>query len=224
MPAFRNRLSFAPLTLCFLLFLGGCHKQRAVVTSPIGSAPSNVILPPEEKVGLASWYGDPYHGRRTSNGETYNKYGMTAAHRTLPFDTVVKVNNLENGRNVKVRINDRGPFKDNRVIDLSYAAAKEISMIGPGTAKVSLEVLQVVPNPFPLTIQVGSFKDRNHAEDAKKSLEKSYRPVLIKKFESTEGKYYRVLVGEYPTPRLARQAVQELRSLHFDGLIVRLDP
>jgi rare lipoprotein A len=221
---FRNRLSFALLTLCFLLFLGGCHKQRAVVTSPTGSAPSNVILPPEEKVGLASWYGDPYHGRRTSNGETYNKYGMTAAHRTLPFDTMVKVNNLENGRNVKVRINDRGPFKDNRVIDLSYAAAKEISMIGPGTAKVSLEVLQVVPNPFPLTIQVGSFKDRNHAEDAKKSLEKSYRPVLIKKFESTEGKYYRVLVGEYPTPRLARQAVQELRSLHFDGLIVRLDP
>lgn len=224
MPTFRNRLSFALLTLCFSLFLGGCHKQRAVVTPPIGSAPSNVILPPEEKIGLASWYGDPYHGRRTSNGETYNKYGMTAAHRTLPFDTVVKVNNLENGRNVKVRINDRGPFKDNRVIDLSYAAAKEISMIGPGTAKVSLEVLQVAPNPFPLTIQVGSFKDRNHAEDAKKSLEKSYRPVLIKKFESTEGKYYRVLVGEYPTPQLARQAVQELRSLHYDGFIVRLDP
>jgi rare lipoprotein A len=224
MPALRNRLSFALLTLSFLLFLGGCHKQRVVATLPIGSAPPNVILPPDEKIGLASWYGDPYHGRRTSNGETYNKYGMTAAHRTLPFDTMVKVNNLENGRNVKVRINDRGPFKDNRVIDLSYAAAKEINMIGPGTAKVSLEVLQVVSNPFPLTIQVGSFRDRNHAEEAKKSLQKRYTPVLIKKFESTEGKYYRVLVGEYPTPIQARQAAQELRSLHYDGLIVRLDP
>jgi rare lipoprotein A len=187
MSAFKNLACFTPLTLSFLLFLCACHKQRVAVVPPIGKAPPDSVVSPEEKVGVASWYGDPYHGRRTSNGETYNKYSMTAAHRTLPFDTVVKVNNLENGRNVKVRINDRGPFKDNRIIDLSYAAAKEINMIGPGTAKVRLEVLQVVANPFPLTIQVGSFKDRNHAEEAKKSLEKSYRPVLIKKFESTEG-------------------------------------
>src|SRR5206468_3480537 len=137
MSAFRNRLSFALLALSFLLFLSGCHKQRVVMTPPIGPARSNVVLRPEEKVGLASWYGDPYHGRRTSNGETYNKYGMTAAHRTLPFDTVVKVNNLENGKIVKVRINDRGPFIENRIIDLSYTAAKQIDMLGPGTAKVS---------------------------------------------------------------------------------------
>jgi rare lipoprotein A len=224
MSAFKNLACFTPLTLSFLLFLGACHKQRVAVAPPIGKAPPGSVLSPEEKVGVASWYGDPYHGRRTSNGETYNKYSMTAAHRTLPFDTVVKVDNLENGRNVKVRINDRGPFKDNRIIDLSYAAAKEINMIGPGTAKVSLEVLQVVANPFPLTIQVGSFRDKNHAEEAKKALERRYKPVLIKKFESTEGKYYRVLVGEYPTPQVAHQVLQELRSLRYDGLIVRLDP
>jgi len=215
--------SAASLTLCFLLLLGGCHKKRVAVMPPIGSVPPNVVLSPEEKVGLASWYGDPYHGRRTSNGETYNKYKMTAAHRTLPFDTVVKVNNIENGRNVKVRINDRGPFVDNRIIDLSYAAAREINMIGPGTAKVSLDVLEVVSNPFPLTIQVASFKDKNRAEETKKSLEKRYTPIFIKPFESAEGKYYRVLVGEYPTPQLARQAAHDLKSLHFDVLIVRLD-
>jgi rare lipoprotein A len=224
MPASKDFPFVISFTLCFLPFLGGCHKQRPAVTPPVVSTTSAVILSPEEKIGLASWYGDPYHGRRTSNGETYNKYSMTAAHRTLPFDTVVKVNNIGNRRNVKVRINDRGPFVDNRIIDLSYAAAREIDMIGPGTAKVSLEVLDVVPNPFPLTIQVASFKDRSRAEDARKSLEKRYRPVLIKKFESAEGKYYRVLVGEYPTLEMARQVVHDLKSFHYDGLIVRLDP
>jgi len=210
------------LTLSCLFFLTGCHKQRVTVTPPPFTT-SPASLSPEERVGLASWYGDPYHGRRTSNGETYNKYTMTAAHRTLPFDTVVKVNNMENGRNVKVRINDRGPFVNDRIIDLSYAAAREINMIGPGTAKVSLEVLDVVPNPFPLTVQVASFKDKSHAEDTRKKLERLYRPVFIKRFESAEGNYYRVLVGEYPTVELARQAVHGLKSLHYDGLIVRLD-
>ena len=194
------------------------------MTPPVGSVTPLSNLSPEERVGLASWYGDPYHGRRTSNGETYNKYSMTAAHRTLPFDTLVKVNNTENGRYVKVRINDRGPFVENRIIDLSYAAAREIDMIGPGTARVSLEVLDVVPNPFPLTIQVASFKERSRAEDVRKELEKGYKPVLIRKFESAEGRYYRVLVGEYPTIQVARQVLHDLKSLHYNGLIVRLDP
>jgi cell division protein FtsN len=81
----------------------------------------------------------------------------------------------------------------------------------------------VVPNPFPLTVQVASFKDKSHAEDTRKKLERLYRPVFIKRFESAEGNYYRVLVGEYPTVELARQAVHGLKSLHYDGLIVRLD-
>jgi len=79
MSAFRNLRCFAPLTLSFLLFLGGCHKQRVAATPPIGSAPPIPCFSPEEKVGVASWYGDPYHGRRTSNGETYNKYSMTSS-------------------------------------------------------------------------------------------------------------------------------------------------
>src|SRR5436189_2027216 len=155
MSAFRTS-SLKTITCCllFLLGLSGCYKKKIAVVIPTDSAtPTAASVPAEEKVGYASWYGDPYHGRRTSNGETYNKYSLTAAHRTLPFDTVVKVKNLANGQIVKVRINDRGPFKENRIIDLSYAAAKEIGMLGPGTARVSLEVLEIVSNPFPLTIQ-----------------------------------------------------------------------
>jgi len=100
--------------------------------------------------GIASWYGPGFHGRRTANGEVYNQFAMTAAHQTLPADTRVRVTNLTNGRTVVVRINDRGPFVDDRIIDLSYAAAREIEMIGPGTAPVRLEVLApgwVAPAP-----------------------------------------------------------------------------
>lgn len=91
--------------------------------------------------GYASWYGPDFHGKLTSNGETYNMYDMTAAHKTLPMNTIVKVTNKTNGRTIVVRINDRGPFVDTRIIDLSKTAADKISMIGPGTAPVSLEVL-----------------------------------------------------------------------------------
>src|SRR5215470_15682623 len=91
--------------------------------------------------GIASWYGPGFHGRRTANGEIYDQYELTAAHQTLPLGTRVMVTSLANGRSVEVRINDRGPFVGGRVIDLSYAAASVIDMIGPGTAMVRVEVL-----------------------------------------------------------------------------------
>lgn len=92
--------------------------------------------------GVASWYGEAFHGRSTANGERYDMHRLTAAHRTLPFGTVVEVRNLDNGRSVRVRINDRGPFVRGRIIDLSYAAAREIEMIGPGTARVELVLVR----------------------------------------------------------------------------------
>ena len=93
------------------------------------------------QTGIASWYGPGFHGRRTSSGEVYNQYDLTAAHQTLPHGTRVQVTNLTNGRSVLVRINDRGPFVDDRIIDLSYAAARQIDMIGPGTAMVQVEIV-----------------------------------------------------------------------------------
>ena len=95
-----------------------------------------------EEKGIASWYGKKYHGRTTASGERYDMYEMTAAHKTLPFGVVVSVHNLDNGESVKVRITDRGPFIKGRIIDLSYTAAKKIDMIGPGTARVKIRVVE----------------------------------------------------------------------------------
>ena len=100
-----------------------------------------VVRVGEKFRGIASWYGRDFHGRRTSNGEIYNMYAHTAAHKTLPMNTMVRVTNLRNGRSTVVRINDRGPFVGSRIIDLSYAAAKDIGVVGPGTAPVEIEVL-----------------------------------------------------------------------------------
>jgi rare lipoprotein A len=91
--------------------------------------------------GIASWYGEPFHGRRTSSGETYDMYTLTAAHKHLPLPTYALVTNLDNGRRIVVRVNDRGPFHEDRVIDLSYAAALELDMVGPGTARVNVRAL-----------------------------------------------------------------------------------
>ena len=116
---------------CFVTACGPKRKVKIAKPAPIGLNES----------GIASWYGDPYHGRRAANGEIYDMEKLTAAHRTLPFGTWVRVKNLSNGRTVEVRIQDRGPFVHRRIIDLSRAAAREIEILGPGTAKVRLTVI-----------------------------------------------------------------------------------
>src|ERR1700704_5062003 len=115
------------------IVLSGCAGKKRV------KAPTAARLGSTE-TGVASWYGHPYHGRRAANGEIYDMEKMTAAHRTLPFGTWVRVKNLANNRTVEVRITDRGPFVGGRIVDLSHAAAATIEMIGPGTAKVKLTV------------------------------------------------------------------------------------
>ena len=100
-----------------------------------------LTLPREEQVGLASYYAHAHHGRRTASGERFDMAAMTAAHRTLPFGTRVRVTNLANGRRAVVRINDRGPFKGRRILDLSLGAARELGMVGAGTARVRLEII-----------------------------------------------------------------------------------
>jgi rare lipoprotein A len=121
--------------------------------------------------GLASWYGGKFHGRLTSNGETFDTNTMTAAHKTLPFGTVVKVTNLDNGLSAVVRINDRGPFVEGRVIDLSRAAAEQIDMVGTGVAKVSLTILAFATSVELFAIQVGAYGVEANADKARKILE-----------------------------------------------------
>lgn len=150
------------------------------------------------EVGVASWYGQEFHGRPTSSREVYNMNDMTAAHRTLPFGTHVMVTNLANDRSVVVRINDRGPFVRGRIIDLSQAAARVLGVIGPGTARVRLEPLGGFREPAMesgrIWLQVGAFTVQESAYALKKRLDRTYRDVTVTEFKTANATYYRVRV------------------------------
>jgi rare lipoprotein A len=176
--------------------------------------------------GNASWYGVPFNGRRASNGEIYDMYKLTAAHRTLPFETVVRVTNLNNGKSTTVRITDRGPFVENRIIDLSLAAAREIESIGPGVVPVRVEVLTpgVDPTGGFFTVQVGAFRDPGNAQRLRDRLNLSYSPIFVQQYDSPDGLYYRVRVGKVSGEDAARQLGEQLRGREgFTPFVVRLD-
>jgi peptidoglycan lytic transglycosylase len=178
--------------------------------------------------GAASWYGTKFHGQRTSSGETYNMYAMTAAHKTLPLPTYVRVTNLQNGREVIVKVNDRGPFHDNRVIDLSYAAATKLGITGNGTGLVEVEALDSNngrPRPTRnnialsgkntiLYLQVGAFRDRNNAERMAQRLRGSIdNSIRIQTAASYTQTLYRVQVGPMHDIEQADAASMRLAQL-----------
>jgi rare lipoprotein A len=162
--------------------------------------------------GMASWYGRDFHGRKTSNGEIYDMNAMTGAHKTLPMGTWVQVTNEENGRQVKVRINDRGPFVKGRIIDVSYAAAKRLGLVGPGTAPVRIECLAdngpavpvkdiSRPRDISLTeayaVQVGAFTLRENARRLADKLEEKTGSADIYQDRVGDTLFYRVTAGRY---------------------------
>jgi rare lipoprotein A len=178
--SFRSPIIFAAITLLFF----SCAR-----------AP----YPPSETVqtGVASWYGPDFHGKTTSNKEIYDMYDLTAAHKSLPFGTYVMVTNLNNGMSVTVRINDRGPFVKGRIIDLSYAAAKAVDMIGSGTAPVKLEILtRISPkrSSQKFSVQVGSFVREENARALKNELRRNFQDVYITPFKAPSQIYYRVRI------------------------------
>jgi len=166
-------------------------------------------------VGIASWYGHPYHGRVAASGEIYDMELLTAAHRTLPFGTWVRVVNLDNEKTVEVRINDRGPFIDDRVIDLSNAAANAIDMIGPGLARVRLEVMAmpaaVAMTPGSFAVQVGAFQHRDDAERLRAEMEAQYGAAHLV-LRPGDPALWRVLVGRAPTVDDAGALAQRIRA------------
>lgn len=224
------------MALAVFATLSGCARHRTVSVPRVPQAPPQIG---ETETGIASWYGYPFHGRRAADGEVYDMEQFTAAHRTLPFGTWVTVHDLDNGKSVNVRITDRGPFVAGRVIDLSRAAARSIDMIGPGLARVRLEVIPPPPNATPpsapppevattptwFAVQVGAFQDRDRAE--------RLRVVLVKEYGAAEvvrrdGKpvLWRVLVGREATLESANGLAQRLRSEQTglaETLVVRLD-
>jgi rare lipoprotein A len=165
--------------------------------------------------GLASWYGEPYHGRRTASGELYDMHRLTAAHRTFEFGTVVRVTRRDTGKAVEVRINDRGPFIDGRIIDLSYEAARRIGLDADGVAPVEVKVLGVrrtavepppaaIPPPAECWwVQVGAFGERANAVRAEKRLEAAGEAAVV--MEGPNG-LYRVRVGPMTSKEQAEAA------------------
>jgi rare lipoprotein A len=175
------------------------------------------------QTGIASWYGPGFDGKKTASGEIFNRRALTAAHKTLPFDTRVRVVNLENGKSVVVRINDRGPFVGNRIIDLSERAAREIDMIRSGTARVRLELLDS-PQPIrsgsdlgreEFTIQLASFGDRSQATATASRVD----GARVEPAEVSGRPVYRVYYGSFASREGAASDLQRLRRLGHAGFI-----
>ena len=181
------------------------------------------------QLGEASWYGGKFHGRKTANGEKYDMHQKSAAHKILPFNTYVKVLNLSNNKYTIVRINDRGPFKKGRIIDLSYAAAKEIDLVGPGVAKVKITALRreeidsdIKEGTF--TIQVGSFSERANAERLADKLRVLYDYTNITEYkDENNNRYFRLHVSKSYTLESATEIEKKLEEMGLtEAFIVRL--
>jgi len=197
--------------------------RPAKPSPPTRSAPFVPGIYVEE--GTASWYGVPFNGRRAANGEIFDMNTLVAAHRTLPFGSILRVTNLNNGREVEVRVIDRGPFVGDRILDLARAAAVSLDMIGTGTARVRIEMLSG-PSPAggEFTVQIGAFADRANAEQLRERLLPHYQPIFIQDYDAPTGHFYRVRVGRAPSTDAAQQLAAQLRSNDgFQTFVIRLD-
>ncbi|WP_281280647.1 septal ring lytic transglycosylase RlpA family protein [Fodinibius saliphilus] len=177
--------------------------------------------------GRASWYGPKFHGKLTANGEKYDMYGLTAAHRTLPFNTILEVQNLDNNKSVQVRINDRGPYAKDRIIDLSKKAAQKIEMLGPGTANVKLVLMsENLAGPLPqnlkvptYTVQLASYKKENKAFSHSQKI----KGARVETVNLQKGTVYRVYYGVYTDKTEARQNQRKLKRKGYEGYVKQIE-
>jgi rare lipoprotein A len=199
---------------------GARHPEEAATTSIPKDAP---VLYSE--TGIASWYGPPYHNRRGANGEVYDMNALTAAHKTLPLNSLVRVTNVKTGDSTVVRITDRGPFVGDRIIDLSMAAAKAVDVWRPGTALVRVDVLSA---PAPITtggkwaVQIGAFQSRRTAAELKSKLMRRYHTAQILQFTGPTGEWVRVRVQD-DDKRRAQELAQATVTPEGGIFLVRLD-
>ena len=232
---------FLPV-LCCLLLVSACGPKRPESSRPV-SRPSQKPYTVDGRRyeplsthegfvqrGIASWYGRDFHGKRTSNGEVYDMHAMTAAHKTLPLGVFVKVENVDNGREAIVRVNDRGPFVKGRIIDLSYAAAKKLGVDLAGTAPVRVEALGYQGggaagkykaldsyDEGTYTVQVGAFKDHNNAERLSHDMKRLHGFSEIRLTNVNGEDFYRVYAGKYSSLRAAEMAEREFSEHGFPG-------
>ena len=216
------KVVFTSVLLCFLII--GCGSKRDYGSYDYGDPKS---VDGYTQTGIASWYGDKEHRNKAASGETFNRYAYTAAHKTLPFGTVVRVTNLENGMDVVVKINDRGPFIRGRIIDLSYSSAKSIDLVRTGTAKVKVEVISSPSarkdNYFkPIyTVQVGSFSSKVNASSVKNDLVAATdNKIRIEPIEIKGDTFYRVRVGMFSSKSKAENLKKKLRKYGYRGKVI----
>jgi rare lipoprotein A len=207
--------SFSCCTLHIYLFLGlllmgGCVAHDKNLPS---------LNNGNSQFGMASWYGPSFHGKLSASGEPYDMWALTAAHRTLPFGTWVEVTRVETGKRVKVRINDRGPFIQDRIIDLSYGAARELAMIGKGTADVRLTIVSPhnasIPSiraPTRFWVQAGAFTTLMEAMRLRERLASQYDLVRVQTVTLPSGEWHRVQVGAFPSKKTAQSAARALQN------------
>lgn len=236
-----TRRAIIAAAVCVVM-LAGCHKKHRVAQAPPAPQPSTTAPPPAPRQssnapkvlavsvgyteeGIASWYGIPFHGRAAADGEIYDMETLVAAHRLMPFNTWLKVTNLSNDKSVNVRVIDRGPFVDGRIIDLSKAAARSIDLLGPGTGLVRLEVI-AAPRDIPANdfyaVQVAAFSVYANAERARALYAQRFG---IAQIALRQGKIpmWRVLVGKEPSIAAAQQLAATLSAENKEVFIVRLD-
>ncbi len=171
------------------------------------------------ETGLASWYGKDFHGRPTASGEIYDMFEISAAHKSLPLGTLLHVTDIETGKSVKVKVNDRGPFVRKRILDLSYGAAKQLGIVGTGIAKIELKIIGRAPILIPGTekeklffVQLGSYQIKENALRIKDKLTGHYQGISVKAYQTRHGRLYRVRLGPYRTEQAARSVVGQLRK------------
>ncbi|MFQ5598182.1 MAG: septal ring lytic transglycosylase RlpA family protein [Nitrospiria bacterium] len=185
-----------------------------------------------QETGYTSWYGKDFHGRPTASGEIYNMFGISAAHKTLPLGTLLRVTVRETGRSIKVKINDRGPFVGRRILDLSYGAAKQLGIVEAGLAEVELEIIGRAPiiKPKALSkqktlrdehdayvIQIGSFRIKENALRMKDIVAQFRQNTYVKILETDRSRLYKVQVGPYPSEENAVMEAERLRSEMADN-------
>ena len=218
-----RRTGFGPAIFVLLLTLPACHKKA------VHSRPAARTAPPKigaVETGIASWYGHPYHGRQAADGEIYDMETLVAAHRTLPFNTWVRVENISNGMTVDVRIIDRGPFVGGRIIDLSHLAAQKIAMLGSGVTPVRVVVIAnpAVPEASVFAVQVGLFRNRDNAVKLQQQMQTRYGAARIVEREGSIP-MYRVLAGAESTPEAAETLAVRIRGDISvpEAFVVRVD-
>lgn len=175
------------------------------------------------ETGIASWYGKEFHGRKTASGEIFDMYGVSAAHRTLPLGTFIRVTNLDNFKSIKVKVNDRGPFVKTSILDLSLGAARDLGFVEQGTARVKIETLEPLQNSALYTVQAAVFAEEENAKLLKERLSKRFEVITIVPFESNLGRFFRVRVGTYVTEEKAETVAGKLTLEGLEPIVVRKD-